>query len=88
MKKKSIIIDGEKVFVQEEQILRFQNEIEELVKTGGLNYLESVTHYCKIHDIEVESIINLISPVLYQKLEDEARDLNLIKVATRTLFDV
>lgn len=85
---KSIIVKGEQVAVQEDQILRFQNEIENLVQNGGLNYIEAICHYCEMCEVDIESVKNLISISLMSRIHDEAQSLNLLKTASATLkFD-
>lgn len=76
---KSIIVRGEQIIVQEDQILRFQEEIENLVENGGLTFIEAICHYCDMCDVDVESVKNLISVSLMSKIHKEASDLNLLK---------
>jgi hypothetical protein len=86
MAKKSIVVNGESVKVFQEQILMFQNKVEALVKSDGLTYLEAISHYCELSDIELESVNAIISPVLLEKLTKEAIENNLIKSSSNPLL--
>lgn len=79
MSKKKIVVDGETLVVQEDQILRFQVAIEDLVRDGDMTYIEAVSHYCEETDIDLDSVKNLISVPLMEKLHREAVGLSLVK---------
>lgn len=78
-KKKSIVVKGEVVFVQENQIQSFQEEVLKLVEHGDMNHIEAIAHYCQLCDVEIESVVNLISPYLMSMIEEEAIKSRLIK---------
>ena len=78
-KAKEIFMRGETVVVQEDQIRRFQEEIESLVLIGELTYIEAIVDFCNRNDVEIESVKNLISPSLMGKIHTEAKESRLIK---------
>lgn len=79
---KEIFMRGETVVVQEDQIRRFQEEIEALVLIGELTYIEAIVDFCNRNDVEIESVKNLISPSLMGKIHSEAKEQRLIKDTT------
>lgn len=58
---------------------KFSLEIENIVATEGLNYIDSICYYCEINNIEVESVTKLISKPLKERLKYDAINLNFIK---------
>lgn len=65
----------------EEEILNFSQKIESFAKKFNLSILESIVSYCEKNEIEMESITNLISEKLKQKIRNEAEELNLLPKA-------
>ena len=61
-----------------ENMKRFSNIILEGVG-GGSDHIDYIIQYCEKHNIDVESIVPLISPNLKQKLEEDAISMNIIK---------
>lgn len=62
---------------------KFAMMIEEMVKNGGVSYMEAVLDYCEKHQMEPDAIAPLISKPLKEKIEADARELNYLpKVAT------
>lgn len=57
---------------------RFETIVETVVRTTELGYMDSIMHICESNELEVEDIIKYISPVIKNKLEAEAMNLNLI----------
>ncbi len=58
----------------------FLKEIYTYVRVNGGTLIEAVAEYQKKYDLDEEYIIkNLLTPSLYEKLEQEALSLNLIK---------
>jgi hypothetical protein len=68
-----------------EEIQRFSNIILEKVKTENIEYIDAIVTYCEENELEIETIISLISPALNSKLEEEALNLRLIKSSTNRL---
>ena len=62
-----------------ENMRRFSNIILEGVSNGGSDYIDYIVQYCEKNNIDIESIVPLISPNLKQKMEEEAISMNIIK---------
>lgn len=78
-KSKFARINGENLVIQEEQILKFQTEIERIVKADGCTYLEAISDYCEEFDVDYDSVKNLISIPLMEKLKREVYAARLAK---------
>jgi len=63
----------------------FVKEIDRLVTTKNLNFVDAVIHYCETHNIEVETAASLVkqSTVLKSKIQMEAENLNLMRRSAR-----
>ena len=65
---------------------RFALEIEELVKSKKISYMDAVVLYCEDNDIDTGTISSLINKSLKEKIQMEAEKLNLVeKSGTATL---
>lgn len=64
-------INGKEENVRNQQISLFQQEVLKLVEAGNL-YIDSITECCDKFNIEIESIKDLISPFLVEKLYEES----------------
>ena len=65
----------------EEQFLtksKFTKLIEKTVADLKLPYMDAIIKVCETNDIELEDIRKFISPVIKDKLEAEAMDLNFL----------
>ena len=62
-----------------EKMQEFSNIIFDRVKFNNLEYIDAIVSYCEEVQLEIESIIPLISPSLKSKMEEEALSLRLIK---------
>lgn len=62
---------------------KFALEIEKIVIEEGLNYIDSICHFCEINSLEVESVTKLISKPLKEKLKYDAISLNFMKKTSR-----
>tara|TARA_B100000123_G_scaffold123154_1_gene90990 strand:+ start:357 stop:599 length:243 start_codon:yes stop_codon:yes gene_type:complete len=65
----------------EEQFLtksKFTKLIEETVADLKIPYMDAIIKVCETNDIELEDIRKFISPVIKDKLEAEAMDLNFL----------
>jgi hypothetical protein len=88
-KSKIARINGESLIVQEEQILKFQREIERIVVLDECTYLEAISSYCEDNDVDYESAKNLISVPLMEKLKHEVYKAKLVNIDLgNTLFGV
>ena len=63
---------------------KFTNDVEQLVLTTELNYIEAIISYCEENNIEFESVGKLISKPLKDKLKAEATELNYLKRTSRS----
>jgi hypothetical protein len=68
-----------------EEMQRFSNIILEKVKQENIEYIDAIVTYCEDNDLEMESILDLISPALKSKIEEEALIFKLIKSTTNRL---
>ena len=62
---------------------KFAQDIEYLVMTSKINYIEAIVTYCEENGIEFESVSKLISKPLKEKLKSEATQLNFLKKTSR-----
>ena len=65
----------------EEQFLtksKFTKLIEKTVADLKIPYMDAIIKVCETNDIELEDIRKFISPVIKDKLEGEAMDLNFL----------
>jgi hypothetical protein len=62
---------------------KFAQDIEHLVISSKINYIEAICTYCEENSIELESVSKLISKPLKEKLKSEATQLNFLKKTTR-----
>ena len=56
----------------------FSLNIENIVKEKNITHMEAVLWYCKDHGIEPDTVSNLLSKGLKEKIEANARDLNFL----------
>jgi len=61
---------------------KFSLEIENIAASEGFNYIDSIVHFCEIHNLEIESVTKLISKPLKEKLKNDAINLNFMKRTT------
>ena len=57
---------------------KFTKLIESTVSELKISYMEAVLHLCDKNDIEPEDVKKFISPVIRDKVEVEAMDLNYL----------
>jgi hypothetical protein len=65
----------------EEQFLtksKFTKLIESVVSELKIPYMDAIIKVCETNDIEIEDISKFISPIIKNKLEAEAMDLNFL----------
>lgn len=56
----------------------FSMNIESIVKEKNITHMEAVLDYCYCNDIEPDTVSNLISKSLKEKIEANARELNFL----------
>ena len=62
---------------------KFAIEIEKIVSNERLNYIDAIVHYCEVNELEVDSITELVSKPLKEKLKWDATRLNFMKRTSR-----
>ena len=62
----------------QDEIIRFSTEIENIVYDKDVSYMDAVILYCEQTGFEVETAAKLISTALKSKIQYEAEELNLI----------
>ena len=62
---------------------RFAQEIEGLVHSSDMSYIDAIIHFCEQNNIDVESVPKLISKPLKEKIKYEAMELNFLKRSSR-----
>lgn len=65
-----------------ESMHTFSNIIFAKVIKEKLDYVDAIVSYCEEIEVEIDSIIALISPALKSKLEEEVISARLIKSST------
>lgn len=67
---------------------QFSLYIEQLVKKTGEPYLDTIREFCDENGVDYEDVAKLISPVLKQKIHDQAKLVYALpKNTTYTLDD-
>lgn len=62
---------------------RFAKEIESLVQSDEMSYIDAIIHFCEKNSIDLESVPKLISKPLKEKIKYEAMELNFLKRTSR-----
>ena len=62
---------------------KFSEEIEKIVSSQKINYIDAIVFYCEQNTIDLESIPKLISKPLKEKIKYEAMELNFLKKTSR-----
>ena len=57
----------------------FSLVIEERVSKDRIGYMDAIIDYCNTNAVDIESIGNLVTPSLKQKIQLEAEESNLMK---------
>jgi UDP-glucose 6-dehydrogenase len=52
--------------------------IKETIINKKISYIDAIVHICETHNIEIESISKYISPIIKDKLQSEAVELNYL----------
>ena len=52
--------------------------VERMVKSSGLNYMDSIVHICEINGMEIEDVKKYLTSSIIECLESEAMTLNFI----------
>tara|TARA_Y100001937_G_scaffold92870_1_gene125782 strand:+ start:442 stop:702 length:261 start_codon:yes stop_codon:yes gene_type:complete len=62
---------------------KFAEDIENLVLTTNMNYIDAIVQYCEDNEIEIESVGKLISKPLKEKIKYVATELNYMKKTSK-----
>ena len=62
---------------------KFAIEIESIVSSEKMNYIDAICYYCEINELEIESIAKLVSKPLKEKLKWDATQLNFMRKTSR-----
>ena len=62
---------------------RFAEKIETIVLQKGLNYIDAIVYFCDQEHLDPESVKNLITPPLKEKIESDAMSYNMLKPNTK-----
>ena len=65
--------------LEEIEIEKFSNVIFDRVVKHKIDYIDAIVSYCEEINQDIDTIINLISPSLKSKIEEEALNLRLLK---------
>jgi len=57
---------------------KFSKLVEQTVRQLNVSYMETIIHLSEEHKIELEDIKRYLSPVIKDKVEAEARNLNFL----------
>jgi Phage late-transcription coactivator len=63
---------------KQEEITTFSLDIEKLVKTKKVSYMDAILLYCEQTGVEIEVAAKLISGALKAKIKVEAEELNFL----------
>ena len=62
---------------------RFAQEVEKLVMSEEISYIDAVIAFCEINKIDLEAVPKLLSKPLKEKIKYEAMELNFLKRTSR-----
>ena len=62
---------------------KFAQEIESLVASEHVNYIDAIVMYCEDHKLEVESVAKLVTKTLKERLKNDAINLNFMKRSSK-----
>ena len=62
---------------------RFSKDIEELVKTKRLSYMEAIVFFCEQKDIEPERIARFIDKGMKEKIQSDAEALHYLPKSSK-----
>ena len=67
---------------------KFAIEIETIVASQEMNYIDAISYYCEINKLEIESVTKLVSKPLKEKLKYDAQELNFMKKTSRARLPI
>lgn len=66
---------------------RFTQLVHDTVTQLKSSYMEAILHICEQNNIDPQDVKRFVSPVIRDKLEAEARQLNLLPKTTTVTFE-
>jgi hypothetical protein len=66
---------------------KFTQIIEKQVKENNLSYIDAVVEACEITNIDPEDVKKYISPLIKERIEVEARNLNFLPRQNQLIFE-
>ena len=66
---------------------RFTQLVHDTVTQLKPSYMEAILHICEQNNIDPQDVKRFVSPVIRDKLEAEARQLNLLPKTTTVTFE-
>lgn len=67
------------------KVKNLPKEIEEIVASGGGNYIDAVVYVCEKYELEVEGMKLMLPKNIKEKIEKDASDLNMLKYKVNSL---
>ena len=62
---------------------KFSSEIESIVRSTRLTYIEAIVQYCEDNNLEVESVPKLLSKPLKERIRCEAIQMNCLRKSSK-----
>ena len=62
---------------------KFAEDIEALVHSTSMNYIDAIVMYCEDNSIEIDTVNKLVSKPLKDKIKYDATQLNYLKKTSR-----
>jgi MinD-like ATPase involved in chromosome partitioning or flagellar assembly len=66
---------------------KFTQIIEKEVRENNLNYIDATVRACEITNIDPEDVKKFISPLIKEKIENEAMNLNFLPRQNQLIFE-
>lgn len=67
---------------------KFSNEIENLVRSDDMTYIEAIIQYCEDNNLDVEAVPKLLSKPLKERIKCEAIQLNCLRKSSRAKLPI
>jgi len=67
------------------KVKNLPKEIEEVVASGDVNYIDAVVYVCEKYGLEVEGMKLMLPKNIKEKIEKDASDLNMLKYKVNSL---
>ena len=67
---------------------KFAEDVEALVLSTDMNYIDAIVHFCEQNSIDLESVPKLIPKPLKEKIKYQAQELNFLKRTSRAKLPI